>query len=465
MSSPEDSDLPSDNLESDQEELRFMLEKLGEELNLGPANKARKRPKRSRNSSSHLAEFNAVINTIMSLMIDSSSRRVKEELFHHAKDHLSGYRVKTKHTVDLNALGQEVSKLLQKKSKIIAGDFRFEALNQRSWLSETIPNWMRYTKALDKATQKRFEGFDGADEGSKAFLGIRVYQYSSLIAQSLDSEGMFAPSSIARAFFVLETAHRLGGAARCWLTTSDHGFPLIDDCVGVVLDNMHTFAKSIGEDFYSVLRFAVARDLAIVSLYKKFPWIAAQIMALVRKHVSLMSTAMESLSEEILNLENLDESEFEGATAVIDTSSLLHLSSMKPHIRKVFNRLTYMIDMIEAWASVLTYEALKEEDPASVFVMDEFRVKRMRFGATEIALSIILGIDVDRTVSSDAYSFWKNAFAKCSRKERDLIWEYSYKYPIRSLFASNSKFSRFRVDWDSEFQKMSSSWPGDTMDK
>jgi uncharacterized protein (DUF2342 family) len=461
MASSENSNSPSDNSEREQEELRFMLEKLGEELNVEPLNPTPKRGKSGRKSASNLAQFNAVINTISALMNDSSSRRVKEEIFFHAKNHLSGYRVKTKHSVDLTALGQEVTKLLKKKSKIISSNVRFEPLNQRTWLDETMPNWMRYTKALDKATQKRFAGLDEDDDGRRTFLGIRVYQYSSLISQSLDPEGASAGTSIARAFFVLETAHRLGGAARCWLTTSDHGFPLIDDCVGVVMDNMHAFAKSIGEDFYSVLRFAVARDLAILSLYAKYPWVGSQILALVRKYVNLMNAALESLSEEVINLENSEDSEFESPTAIIDSASLIHLSSMRPPIRKVFNRLTYMIDMVEAWASVLTYEALKEEDPASVFVMDEFRVKRMRFGSTEIALSIILGIDVDRSPSSDAYSFWKNAFAKHSKRDRDRIWEFSHSHPNGSLLRPNAKNFKFRVDWDREFKKMSNHLPGE----
>lgn len=279
------------------------------------------------------------------------------------------------------------------------------ALTRREWVEQTFEGWQRLVRPIQSNMSSALTASiaEQAPEELKPMLAGAGQMFSSM------SESMFG----------LQLGEALGALSGSVLSGTEYGLPLIKGGRPALVEaNITGAASEIGVEATELRIHLAVRELALLWLFKRSPWLAGHVETALSKYASGIE---------------LDLDRIQGMAGSIDPSRMQEMSEEirrglfdpKPTEaqQQALASLQNLLSVIAGWADVVAYQACAQLGSRDT-IREALRERQATEGAADRTFAQLVGMDLRPARLRDAAALFSYLEQTEGPEARDAVFNH-----------------------------------------
>ena len=279
------------------------------------------------------------------------------------------------------------------------------ALTRREWVEQTFEGWQRLVRPIQSNMSSALTASiaEQAPEELKPMLAGAGQMFTSM------SESMFG----------MQLGEALGALSGSVLSGTEYGLPLIKGSRPALVEaNITGAASEIGVEATELRIHLAVRELALLWLFKRSPWLAGHVETALSKYASGIE---------------LDLDRIQGMAGSIDPSRMQEMSEEirrglfdpKPTEaqQQALTSLQNLLSVIAGWADVVAYRACAQLGSRDT-IREALRERQATEGAADRTFAQLVGMDLRPARLRDAAALFSYLEQTEGPEARDAVFNH-----------------------------------------
>jgi putative hydrolase len=433
------------------------LQKDGIDFNLGS------------NLRQNLNDFTEIAGSLVELIQNSSSEALQGEIAKLAKAQLADEpRIRPVPRVNLSSFLDEVRELVAEFTDMVDPDLPVKPVSSTEWVDDSVAFWVEMSEPVYDTLSNQIQEFGNGSVSLTPYLGIKVHEFSSVFHH--DDGG--ASPALGRAMYAFRMGESLANITRNLISGSDMGVPSNMDVCEILVDTASRKFANTGITFRKALPFLVTRELLMVSLYRRNPWIKVQIKAMIYNYTKNFISTLQIAQKQIQSMMdsgsiNSAEELQVGLEEVLNDEGVRGIADLtNAETHDIVRRFGLLLCLVDDWA---THTAFRILQPSRFQDSLEHMIRFMHsrhheYNVTEASISVLLGHSVDELKFVNTFDFWHQAYTKLGTEGVEKLWNHPDNLPtlvemddfdnFMKSFDGGTRRPLTESNWDRELKKL-----------
>lgn len=279
------------------------------------------------------------------------------------------------------------------------------ALTRREWVEQTFEGWQRLVKPVQSNMSSALSASiaEQAPEELKPMLAGAGQMFASM------SDSMFG----------LQLGEALGALSGSVLSGTEHGLPLVKGQRPALVEaNITGAASELGVEATELRIYLAVRELALLWLFKRAPWLAGHVETALSKYASGIEIDLERIQG---MAGQMDPSRLQEMSEEI-RQGLFHpqpTAEQKQALASVQN----LLSVVAGWADVVTYEACEALGSRSA-IREALRARHATEGSADRTFADLVGLDLRPARLRDAAALFSYLEQSEGAEARDAVFNH-----------------------------------------
>ncbi|MDR2748615.1 MAG: zinc-dependent metalloprotease [Bifidobacteriaceae bacterium] len=308
----------------------------------------------------------------------------------------------------------------------------------------------KFSNELTRITQEKY------GEGEIPDFGIMSGGFSSVISGN-NADPAKIVRSIGMVAFTMQIGQVVGNLALSANTSTDLGICLLpDNQLGLLPNNIKTYARSISIPEKDVEQFFVLKENARVRLFNSSKWLKTYLQSIIENYARSITINTDLLEEQMSKMQM--EGQFINPNSIHSVFDLTKSAKQTEELQKI----ELVLSLIESWVNTVC----EQSGIAHIeHIMQVLEMSKREFseGKTLQPLTSSIGIEVSPGIYNKAHKLISLILSQKGSLGRDAIWSHPDMLPTLDALNNpldyiegklNTTKKQGSPDWDKEFSEL-----------